>query len=175
MLRRILRAVRERRLGFRMSEVMRGEHRFEPGCGPEGALPMVFRATWGTDDLAAFLDPRSEGFLCADLEGTVTAEGLCTGAPCRGTLELRYLTEHLIRYRFRFEAGGRWLQFVGLKVNIQVWNLPVSHTTCFGTITEEESGRLISRSTTLFGWRQIPRFLASLRVGPPRRQRLQTG
>lgn len=154
----------ERPVGFRMDEVMSGEHVFEPGCGPQGRHPMSFAVTWGPDDLRTWGDPRSGEFLTQDLEGTVTVGGLCGETPCRGRLELRYFDEHALRYTFEFDAAGRRYRYVGEKVNIRPWNLPVSHTTCYGVLTEAHSGRLISRSVTHFRFRTIPAFLASLRL-----------
>ncbi|NMC71683.1 MAG: hypothetical protein GYA57_16670 [Myxococcales bacterium] len=153
-----------RPFGFRMDEVMSGEHTFEPGCGPAGRHPFEFRVTWGPDDLWTWIDPDDPHFLTQSLEGTVTAGGLCENAPCRGRLELRYFDEHALRYTFEFEAAGKRYRYVGEKVNIQPWNLPVSHTTCYGVLTEADTGRLVSRSVTHFRLRTIPAFLRSLRA-----------
>jgi hypothetical protein len=164
-LRELWRGLRgEGRVGFRMDEVMSGDHAFEPGCGPEGRWPMSFAVTWGPDDLRAWIDPGSGEFLTQPLEGTVTVGGLCDDAPCRGRLELRYFDEHALRYTFEFSASGVRYRFVGEKVNIKPWNLPVSHTTCYGVLTELDTGRLVSRSVTHFRFRTIPAFLASLRL-----------
>jgi hypothetical protein len=157
------RNIRSGRFGFRMDEVMSGYHVFEPGCGPEGRHPFSFTVTWGPDDLRTWLDPGHPSFMTQDLEGTVTIGGLAETVPCRGRLELRYFDEHTLRYVFEFEVSGVRYRYVGEKVNIRAWNLPVSHTTCFGTITEVESGRLISRNVTHFEIDTIPAFLRSLR------------
>ena len=151
-------------VGFRMDEVMTGEHEFEPGLGPPGRSPLEFRVSWGAKNLARWLSPQSGEFMRGPLEGTLTAGGLCQAAPCKGTLELRYFDEHKIRYAFEFEAQGRRYRFVGEKVNIWPWNLQVSHTTCFGRITEADSGRLVSTSVTHFRLTSAPRFLLSFRV-----------
>lgn len=156
--------IQEKRFGFRMDEVMSGDHWFEPGCGPSGKLPFEFRVTWGPDDIRTWANPFGEAFMCQPLAGTVTVGGLCENAPCEGTLELRYFDEHKLRYRFTFEAGGKRYRYVGEKVNIQPWNLPVSHTTCYGVLTEEDTGKLISKSVTHFRLKTIPGFLASLRL-----------
>jgi hypothetical protein len=160
----MLRSLRDMRFGFRMDEVMSGTHVFEPGCGPAGRLPMSFTVTWGPDDVLRWVDPRSGDFLTQTLEGTVTVGGLCEDAPCKGRLELRYFDEHMLRYTFEFEVGGVRYRYLGEKVNIQAWNLPVSHTTCYGVLTEAETGRLISRSVTHFRLSAIPAFLGSLRL-----------
>lgn len=154
----------DRRLGFAMDEVMSGEHRFEHGCGPEGKHRFEFAVTWGTPSLRAFLDPTGDRFFVTDLAGTVDVGGMGEGIPCRGTLAFRYLTDASIRYEFEFEHGGTGYRFVGEKVDIRPWNLPFSHTTCFGTLTEAEGGRLVSRSVTHFRLWRAPGFLASLRL-----------
>ena len=150
--------------GFRIDEVMTGEHEFEPGLGPDGKHFFEFAVTWGAPSTIAFLRPSSGSFFSADLEGSVTVGGLCERAPCKGTLELKYFTERKIRYTFDFGVEGTGYQFVGEKVNILPWNLPVSHTTCFGTLKESESGKLISRSVTFFKLHKAPSFLHSFRL-----------
>ena len=150
-------------LGFRMDEVMTGWHEFEPGRGPAGQLPFEFRVAWGPDDVRAWASPGSPTFLRQGLEGTVSVGGLCENAPCKGTLELRYFSDHRLRYDFTFEAGGKTWRYVAEKVNIQPWNLPVSHTTAFGVLTEAKTGKLESRSVTHFRLRTSPAFLASFR------------
>ena len=160
------------RVGFRMHESMRGWHVFEPGWGPPGRHPFRFDVTWGPDDLGRWLDPRSPDFLRHPMRGTVTVGGLCAQVPCEGTMELRYVGEHRIGYRFRFEAGGRTFLFRGDKVEIRPWNLPFSHTTCFGTIQiddDEGGSQLVSRSVTRFLLRTTPAFVGSFRVRLTRR------
>ncbi len=151
-------------VGFSIEEVMSGEHEFEPGVGPEGRFPFEFHVVWGPKDLGEFLRPGSEVFMTNDLEGRISVEGLCRNVPCAGRLELRYFKDRSIRYSFEFETGGSEYRFVGEKVNIWPWNLAVSHTTCFGVITEKQSGRLVSRSVSHFRLRSLPGFLASLRL-----------
>jgi len=151
-------------VGFRMDEVMSGWHEFEPGQGPEGQLPFEFRVTWGPRRLGPWLTPGSGEFLTQELSGTLSAGGLCMDASCQGTLELRYFTDHRLRYDFSFNVNGRDYLFVGEKVNIQIWNLPVSHTTCFGVVKEADSGRLVSRSVTHFHLHRAPKFLSTFRL-----------
>ncbi len=150
--------------GFSMDEVMSGVHEFEPRFGPPGKRPMEFRVRWGTEDLAAWLDPRSEGFMVADLQGTVSVDGLCIDAPCSGVLALRYLRDQTLRYEFTFDVGGVAYQFVGEKVHLRPWNLPWSHTTCFGRLVLRDTGELVSTSVTHFRLRAALPFLASLRL-----------
>lgn len=157
--------IKERRFGFKMDEVMSGEHRFEPGAGPAGRHPFEFKVAWGPERVGPWINPFNEGFMKQPLKGTVSVGGLCHKAPCEGVLELNYFTEGTIRYRFDFEVNGVGYHYIGEKVNIRPWNLPVSHTTCFGTVVERESGRLISRSVTHFRLHTTPAFLMSLRLG----------
>ena len=157
-------ALRRGPVGFKLHEVMTGHHEFEPGCGPPGRHPMVFRVDWGPRDVRAWLRRGTDTFLSQELEGRVTVGGLCDETPCLGALELRYFDERRIRYAFGFEVQGRAYRYVGEKVNIRVWNLPVSHTTCFGRLVEAETGRLVSTSVTHFRLRTAPRFLTSLRL-----------
>lgn len=151
-------------MGFRMTEVMTGEHEFEPGFGRAGKRPMEFRVRWGTDDLRGWIDPRSDRFLQSDLEGTVSIDGLCVDEPCQGTLALRYLADQTLRYTFEFQVASVPYRYVGEKVHIRPWNLPWSHTTCYGRLVRSDTGELVSTSVTHFRWRSIPAFLASLRL-----------
>jgi len=99
------------------------------------------------------------------LSGIMTMGGLCDSTPCEGELKLRYFTKRTIRYSFDFRADGRDYAYVGEKVNILPWNLPTSHTTCFGTVKEIDSGRLVSRSVTHFRISTVMQFMASFRLG----------
>lgn len=152
------------KVGFRIDETMAGTHRFEPGMGPEGDLPFRFDVRWGPEELGPWLRPGGPGFMVQPMSGTVTAGGLCDSAPIEGTLELKYISEGSIRYSFDLEAEGKTYEYVGEKVNIRPWNLPVSHTTCFGVLKEKKSGRLVSRSVTFFRMKTLPAFLASFRL-----------
>jgi NADP-dependent 3-hydroxy acid dehydrogenase YdfG len=143
--------------GFRIDEEMTGDHELEPGFGAPGRRPMSFRATWGADDVGAWLTRGAP----LRLDGHVSIGGLVENAPCSGTLELRY-GEGRIRYAFDFTADGRPYHYVGEKVNIRPWNLPTSHTTCVGRVTDAD-GRLVSTSVVHFRLARLPAFVASLR------------
>ncbi|HPQ67537.1 MAG TPA: hypothetical protein PKW95_00320 [bacterium] len=157
------RMVKERRVGFVMDEVMTGDHEFEPEFGEPGRRPMSFRSTWGPRRLSEWLNPLGDKFLWQELTGAITVDGLCENAPATGSLELKYFTEHILRYKLNFSVDGTAYEFVGEKVNIRPWNLPVSHTTCYGVLTEVETGRLVSKSVTHFRLKTAPAFLASFR------------
>jgi hypothetical protein len=156
--------------GFHIEEQMRGSHRFLRDFPPSGVsagteLPLEFQARWGAARVAGYLNPLSKEFFRADLEGRITAGGLCVEAPLQGTLELRYLTDATIRYHLEFSAHAHRFVYDGEKRGIRPWNLHRSHTTCYGTIRELESGEVLSESVVTFDLRDLPRFLASLRLG----------
>jgi hypothetical protein len=155
--------------GFSIEEQMSGTHRFrhdlavtQTTAGAE--RPLSFTARWGHRHAKDYLTPTSHEFLCADLEGEITAGGLCERAPIIGTLELRYLKDATVRYRFEFTAHDQRWRYDGEKREIRPWNLHRSHTTCYGTITEVSSGEVLSESVVYFELSQLPRFLASLRL-----------
>jgi hypothetical protein len=156
--------IRERRIGFQMDEVMSGTHEFEPNCGPRGTFPFEFRVSWGPRDVLVWGNPWHHEFLCQPLGGNVTMGGLCDDAPCEGSLKLRYFTKRTIRYRFDFATDGKSYRYLGEKVNILPWNLPTSHTTCFGTVVDRSTGVLISRSVTHFRLKTTFDFATSFRL-----------
>ena len=152
------------RLGFNIDETMSGYHEFEPGFGPPGEHPLEFRVTWGTRDFLDWVNRRGKRLPTQDLHGVISVGGLCENEPCHGTLELMYFDKKKIRYTLNFWVEGTRYRFIGEKVNIRPWNLPVSHTTCYGTLTEADSNRLVSRSVTYFHMKTVPQFAGSLRL-----------
>jgi hypothetical protein len=156
--------IAERRVGFLIDEIMSGTHEFEPGCGPKGTFPFEFRVTWGPSDVVRWASPGDHEFLAQPLWGYVTMGGLCERVACEGSLKLRYFSKHTIRYRFDFQVADASYRYIGEKVNILPWNLPTSHTTCFGTVVDRSNGRLISRSVTLFRIKTALDFMASFRL-----------
>lgn len=149
-------------VGFQMEEVMSGEHEFV--TGKQGKLPMEFKVVWGTESLIDWANPFEEDFMCNTLNGTVTIGGLCENVPCSGRLELKYFTEQKICYTFYFEVEGEAYEFVGEKRNIYPWNLPYSHTCCFGELRKVGSNKVISNSVTHFHWDTLPAFLGSFEL-----------
>ena len=149
-------------VGFTMDEIMAGSHRF---TDQNDDLPMHFNITWGNENLLAYLDPFSPGFLHAEAKGIITVGGLVNKADCAGSLKLLYFTERKIRYELEFaDEQGRDYRYVGEKVNIWPWNLHKSHTTCYGTITELSSGRVISKSIIYFPLSELLTFIRSTRL-----------
>jgi hypothetical protein len=151
-------------IGFKMDEIMQGEHEFENGFGPEGKKRMIFKVNWGTNQLVDWLNPFSDNFMVNDLEGTVSIDGLCEDEPCSGKLELKYFSEQKIRYTFEFETEEEAYIFVGEKRNIYPWNLPYSHTCCFGELRLKDSNELVSTSITHFRLDTLPEFLSSFQI-----------
>jgi len=149
-------------VGFQMEEVMSGEHEFTRG--KKGKLPMEFKVVWGAESLVDWANPFEEDFMCNSLDGTVTIGGLCEDAPCTGRLELKYFTEQKIRYTFNFEVDDTEYEFIGEKRNIYPWNLPYSHTCCFGELRKVGSDKVISDSITHFHWDTLLPFLGSFEL-----------
>lgn len=150
--------------GFRIDEIMTGDHEFVKDAGPGGRLPFEFRVNWGPDSIARWANPAGSEFFTNSLEGELDMGGFGDNIPVKGTLELRYLEEQKIRYSFNFSHGGKEYRYTGEKIHIYPWNLPWSHTTCFGEVTEKDSGRVISTSVTHFNFEQMPDFLGSLKL-----------
>ena len=109
-----------------------------------------------------FSVPRSLAVQMAS-KGSVTIDGLCYGIPCKGSLALRYFEDHTVRYDFGFALEGQSYKYLGEKKNIRLWNLPWSHTTCFGRLVLEETGEVVSTSVTHFRMHTLPRFITSIR------------
>lgn len=146
-----------------MDEIMTGTHCFTPGFGPEGYYSMEFKISWGPEKFFEWANPKGEKFLTQPLEGLITIDGVCKSHPCKGTLELKYFEGNYLQYSIDFAVGGKPFKYIGRKVNIKPWNLPVSHTTCYGKLFDCNDN-LISRSITYFRFRTIPKFLVSLRL-----------
>ena len=149
-------------MGFRIRETMSGTHEFSDGAGPAGEHAFAFRLRWGPDRLTDWLNPFGERYLWQEAEGNVQVGGLCDWTPCKGTLSLEY-GQARVRYAFDFEVDAQTYRFSGEKLNLRPWNLPTSHTTCFGTVTELSSGKPVSTSVTRFSLWDLPSFLGSLR------------
>ena len=150
--------------GFQIHEVMSGEHEFVDGAGPAGKHKFEFKVDWGPKNLVDFLNPASDKFLLSELTGTVTIGGMCENMPVYGSLQLRYLQDQKIRYTFDFTVDGEPYQYVGEKQQIYPWNLPYSHTTCFGEVKNLRTGKVISKSITHFDLHDLPEFLGTFRL-----------
>lgn len=149
--------------GFYIKERMVGEHKFFGKHNPDGVYPFEFNVKWGTLSFREWLNPSKITFLTADLEGTVSVGGLCKEAKCVGTLSIDYIFDKKIVYSFNFVHCGKKYIYVGEKVNIRPWNFLTSHTTCFGTIVDENE-KLVSRSISYFKLFSIFSFLSSFKI-----------
>ena len=165
--RRFITMLDERRVGFEIDEIMTGKHEFEKGFGSSGKKFMEFRGTWGPKHISQFLNPKSNKFCMSELEGTVTIEELCADVPMKGTLTLSYFREHKLLYIFDFSVDSKKYHFVGEKVNVRLWRfweLPKTHTICYGKLTLKDTGELVSKSITHFRLRTSLRFIKSFRL-----------
>ena len=150
-------------MGFRIREEMIGHHEFRNDFGPPGRHPFVMRVEWGPEKVRNWLNPRNDAFLWQELSGEVFAGGLCDHVPCAGTLHLQYFRKRQIMYSFDFAVDDVIYRYVGHKKNIHLHNLLVSHTTCFGTIVELATGKLVSTSLCTFRLHHLPSMLGSIR------------
>ncbi len=152
-------------VGFKMDEIMIGTHTFSNGSFDGRELPLNFSLTWGNGNLVKFLNPGSDEFLVSSARGFITVGGLANKADCEGYLKLMYFTERKIRYELDFKGDdGKSYRYMGEKVNIWPWNLHRTHVTCYGTITDTATGKIISSSIVYFPLREMYDFLMSLRL-----------
>lgn len=162
---RISKMLSEGRVGFLADEVMTGTHSFKEGVGPEGELHIEFHATWGHKRLSKFVNPLSKEFFKNSMTGTVTVEGLVEETEMEGSLTLAYFSQAKLIYDFNFRGpDGTEYNFYGEKRDLRPWNLHKTHTTLYGTITERDSGRVISESVLHFLLKTAPAFLLSFRL-----------
>lgn len=165
----LLEMLKQRRVGFKADELMKGSHTYRvdlPRARVKAGdtLPFFFKVSWGNAELASFLNPLSHQHGTAAMEGWVTAGGITGEAPLTGSMELRYLKDATIRYSFEFAAQGTRWRFAGEKRGIRPWNLHRTHTLCTGTLSDLETGEVVSEVTVKFQLRQMYRFLASFRL-----------
>ncbi len=153
-------------IGFEMEEIMSGEQTWlENKEGREGKTPMEFKVTWGTDSLLQWANPFQSDFMCNDLQGTVSIGGFCENARCFGRLELKYFSEQKITYFFEFEGDdGQDYEFRGEKREIYPWNLPWSHTCCFGELRKVGEDKVLATSITHFELNTLPAFIKSFKL-----------
>ncbi|MEW6077674.1 MAG: hypothetical protein AB1724_07680 [Thermodesulfobacteriota bacterium] len=153
-------------IGFKLDELMTGTHQFTDGRTDAGVKrPLFFHITWGNSSLARFFNPFSGQFLLNEARGVITVDGLVNKADCTGTLRLLYFTERKIRYDLIFkDDAGKAYRYVGEKRDIWPWNLHRTHVTCYGTITDLETGQTISESVIYFPYRETLAFLLSFRL-----------
>jgi len=140
--------------GFRISETMSGWYE-DPIDGRREKFE--FELEWGTDDISGLVG-RGFPMMLVVYDGHVKAEGLYRGPIDRGSFMIDY-PRNTIEYYFEF---GKY-NYEGMKLDIKLWNLPFSHTTCFGTICNDEC-ELVSATLTKFKFRTLPKMLSTLRL-----------
>lgn len=152
-------------IGFKINEMMTGSHTFANGSFKGEEMPLKFSLTWGNKSLLKFLNPASKEFLESNASGFITVGGLADNASCAGLLKLMYFTKRKIRYELDFNGDdGRAYKYVGEKINIWPWNIHRTHFTCYGTITDVETGKIISSSVVYFPFKEIAGFILSARI-----------
>ncbi len=151
-------------IGFKLDEIMVGTHTFKSTNYPKGEYPLHYSLTWGNNNILKFLNPFSKEFLSSETKGVITIGGLTEKAKCTGTLKMLYFSERKIRYDLIFkDEKGKQYRYVGEKVNLWPWNLHKTHVTCYGVVTDLETGESISDSIVYFPFRESIPFLLSFR------------
>jgi len=149
------------KIGFQMTEKMKGSHQFLLSESETALLNMEFELNWGHEQMIDFFNPYHEDFLKAKAEGWIYIEGFCDKTPCSGTLSLRYFDLRKILYRLEFTHQNKEYIFKGEKRDIYPWNLAVTHRKCYGELISKDDKKLISSSETFFNWSEIPYFIKS--------------
>jgi len=146
-------------LGFRIDETMTGFHEFKNSNEKKF---MEFVITWGPDNILKWLNPFGSGFLKQELEGHITIDGLCKEWPCYGELTLAYYKGEIC-YKIYFIYNGKEYCYIGKKKHIKLWNLLISHTTCYGNLKQIQPFDNISKSIVYFNFSTMWEFLSSFR------------
>lgn len=140
--------------GFHFTETLSGTFTRD-GSSEERAITFTFTArarSW----LAHLRDRKAE------IEGTVSMDGIVAGTPLRGELTIDPVLGKLIRYDFRFDGDdGRPYHFLGQK-DVTLADLVGSMTTLSATV-KDAGGRTVATCHLRFDPRDLPRFLASFR------------
>ena len=130
-----------------------------------------WRRTGDTVDRPFRFDARVEtptllspfGTVVGDLAGTLTAEGLASGTPITGMLEVSPLRLHRVRYTFTTVADdGRRYRFDGWKT-IRGVRLLRAWTTLPGTVYDED-GEVVGTALTRFPFENTLSFVAGFRL-----------
>jgi hypothetical protein len=140
---------------MRFSETMSGTWK---KSGSSAELPMSFTIAVQTAGR-----PRALGTVAADLVGTLTAEGLATDVPVRGSMEISPVEHRRIRYVLDFDGdeGGRY-HFDGWK-SIDWLRVRSSWTTLPGTVTDA-SGEVAGIANLKFDLADLRKFVGSMRL-----------
>jgi hypothetical protein len=133
------------KLGFEFQEVMSGTYTRSGHPSSTGTMRLVARAR--ARDLLQHL---RDGLV--SLDGTLDMEGVADDVPVSGSIEIRPLTQRVLRYDFSFTGNdGRPYRFVGQK-DVKLTALARSMTTLPGTITDA-AGHEVARAILRFDLR----------------------
>jgi hypothetical protein len=143
--------------GFGFRECMRGS--WARCDGERGGGRFEFTVAARSGPLTDFGKTR-----LATIDGTVDAEGLATGRPLTGTMELRPWLRRVIRYQFEFKGDdGLPYSFAGQK-DIR-WLDPVRTWTELPGQVSDGGGLIIGSALTRFDLKgQSLAFVRSFRV-----------
>ncbi len=135
------------------------------------AMVGTWRKPGDTGDRLFRFDARVEtptllspfGTVVGDLTGTLIAEGLASGTPIMGTLEVSPLRNRRLHYSFTTVADdGHRYRFDGWKT-IRGVHLLRAWTTLPGTLYDED-GDVVGTAITRFPYRTTPSFIAGFRL-----------
>ena len=142
------------------TETMAGE--FELADGPEAG--QMREIAFHVEAKLPVTDGIEHGGCLMELTGKLNFDGICTGAACAGTLQLRPLERQgTVTYDLEFTADdGRVLRLFGQK---HVASLDVLHgMTRLHTTVHDEDGNLAAAGLMRFDLRDLPSFAAGWRV-----------
>ncbi|MCK9596160.1 hypothetical protein M0R19_03180 [Candidatus Pacearchaeota archaeon] len=152
---------------FEAKEILRGFGYFKGIHTKEPIkVPIKLNLTWNSD-LLSFINPIHIGFLRAYVDGTIQIDD--EEFTLFGTLTLKYFEDNSIEYHLFIEnfikksstKDSECLTFIGKKINIKPWNLLFSHTTCFGTLLQ--NNELIADCYLFFNLKDLFPFLKSFK------------
>jgi hypothetical protein len=143
-------------LGFHFKETMRGNWRPVAG-GPD--RPIEFTVTARAANVLSHLRDKR-----ATLDGTLNAEGLAHGVPLTGELTIDPVFGKIIRYAIDFTGDdGTAYKLEGQK-DVRFTDLLHTMTTLPARIRRLDGGE-VGSALLFFDRRDLPRFLASFRLG----------
>jgi hypothetical protein len=142
-------------VGLQFAETMAGT--WTP-AGRSEARPFKFTITARAESARQF---ARDGLL--EIDGTVTAGGLASGRPLKGTLDISWRKRRTLVYDFAFEGDdGRPYRFAGTKF-VKVLRLLATMTTLPGRVLDA-SGAEVGTAMTFFDTRDLPALAASLQA-----------
>ena len=150
--------------GFEFIEIMEGYH-YMPAV-MDKKQHMKFHVKWGTENIKEVLNPKSKSYLMFQMAGVMEIEGIVDKTRTFGYLHLNY-PDNRIQYMLQFKSAEappvNDYILTGEKMNIQWWNLPFSHTTCYTTVING-ADQLISRGVVFFKLKNAIPFLKSFKL-----------